>query len=103
MGIQTPNPRGQPEPTAPGKPGSRQPPGNNTGTDQDRDEGQDIPKTGRDPSEPLEQDISDEISSDDDVDEDQDDADEDEVGSIELPGEGRETDGLDGSRSAGNP
>ncbi|HKQ12802.1 MAG TPA: hypothetical protein VJT80_05175 [Steroidobacteraceae bacterium] len=46
MGTQTPNPGGQPKPTAPGKPGSRQPPDSNTGKEKDRDEGQEIPKTG---------------------------------------------------------
>jgi len=100
MGTQTPNPGGQPKPTAPGKPGSRQPLGNNTGTDNDSDEGQDIPKTGRDPSEPIEQDISDDISTDDT---DEDDADEDELGNIELPGEGGEDDRRKGSGPAGNP
>jgi hypothetical protein len=53
MGTRTPNPGDQLKPTAPGKPASRQPPDNNTGTHQDTDEGQDIPKTGRDPSEPI--------------------------------------------------
>jgi hypothetical protein len=98
MSTQTPNPGGQQKPTAPGKPASRQPPDSNTGTQQDREEGQDIPKTGRDPSEPIDEDISDDISSDDD--EDQDDGDEDEVGSIELPGESGDR---DGSRPAGKP
>jgi hypothetical protein len=41
--------RDQPAPTAPGKPASRQPPDSNTGKEkkEDRDEGQDLPKTGR--------------------------------------------------------
>jgi hypothetical protein len=64
MGTQTPDPGSQPKPTAPGKPASRQPPGSNTGKDKDTEEGQDIPKTGRNPSERIEQDISDNISTD---------------------------------------
>jgi len=105
MGTQTPNPGRQQKPTAPGKPASRQPPESNTGTKQDREEGQEIPKTGRDPSEPIDEDIADDISSDDDddADEDQDDGDEDEAGTLELPGEGGESDPAEGSRPAGNP
>ena len=92
MGTQTPNPGRQQKPTAPGKPASRE-------------EGQEIPKTGRDPSEPIDEDIADDISSDDDddADEDQDDGDEDEAGTLELPGEGGESDPAEGSRPAGNP
>jgi hypothetical protein len=63
MGTQTPDPGSQPKPTAPGKPASRQPPGSNTGKDKDTEEGQDIPKTGRNPSERSEQDISDDTST----------------------------------------
>jgi len=47
MSNQKPKPSGQPKPTAPGKPGSRQPPDNNTGKKKEKDEGRDIPKTGR--------------------------------------------------------
>src|SRR5688572_27433524 len=100
MGTETQDSGGQQQPTAPGKPASRQPPDSNTGTGKDRDEGQEIPKTGRDPSEAIEQDISNDTSTDD-VDEDE--TDEDEVGSIELPGQAREGDRLDGSGPAGNP
>ena len=85
MGTETQNRSGQPKPTAPGKPGSRQPPDSNTGTD--RDEGQEIPKTGR------EQDDS--PTPDDD--------DEDETGKVELPGESGGVDQADRSRSADNP
>jgi hypothetical protein len=53
MGTQKPNPGGQPKPTAPGKPGSRQPPDSNTGKEKKRDEGQELPKTGRDSSESI--------------------------------------------------
>jgi hypothetical protein len=60
MGTQKQNPGGQPEPTAPGKPASRQPPDSNTGKrgnrdskEKARDEGQDVPKTGRPPSESI--------------------------------------------------
>jgi hypothetical protein len=107
MSTPTPNPGGQQKPTAPGKPSSRQPPESNTGTEQDREEGQEIPKTGRDPSEPIDEDIADDTSSDDndadDADGDQDDTDEEEVGTLELPGEGGDRDPLGGSRPAGNP
>ena len=84
MGTETPNPGGQPKQTAPGKPASRQPTDDNLGNDQskDREEGQEIPKTGRDPSEPIEQDVSNDIPTDDD--DDADDDDEDEAGTIEL-------------------
>jgi len=98
MGTQTPEPTGQPKPTAPGKPASRQPPGANTGKEQDREEGQEIPKTGRDPSEPIDEDVSNDIPTDDD----DDDADEDQPGSIELPAEGDERDRLNGSSPAGD-
>jgi hypothetical protein len=63
-----------------------------------REEGQEIPKTGRDPSEPTEQDDSNDIPTDDDGDED-----EDETGKIELPGEDGQGDRRDVSRPAGNP
>ena len=96
MGTQTPTPTGQPKPTAPGKPASRQPPDANTGTEKDRDEGQEIPKTGRDPSEPIEEDSNDLAIDDDDS------ADEDETGSIELPGKGDERDWRNGSSSVDN-
>ena len=68
MGTQTPNSGGQPKQTAPGKPASRQPTDDNLSKDQnsDSEEGQEIPKTGRDPSEPIEQDVSDDIPTDDD-------------------------------------
>lgn len=58
MGTQTPDRGGQQAPTAPGKPGSRQPPDNDTGrpAEKDRNEGQEIPKTGRDPREAIEED-----------------------------------------------
>jgi len=56
MGTQRKEPTGQPKPTAPGKPASRQPPDSNTGKqgteenrEKDRDEGQEIPKTARAP------------------------------------------------------
>ena len=98
MSTETPNPTGQPKQVAPGKPASRQPPDANTGKEKDREEGQEIPKTGRDPSEPIEQDGSNDIPTDDDGDED-----EDETGKIELPGEGGEGDRQDRSRPAGNP
>lgn len=63
MGTQTPNSGGRSDQTAPGKPSSRQPPDANTGKGQgkdeprnrDKDEGQEIPKTGRDQSKPIEQ------------------------------------------------
>lgn len=120
MGIQTPNPGGQPKQTPP------QPPtdGNSgKGIDQDGEEGQEIPKTGRDPSEPIEQQVSndtqseddddatdddasdDDASDDDEDDDDADDDDEDLTGTIELPGEGGagEGDRRDGSTPAGNP
>jgi hypothetical protein len=96
-----------PNPAAPGKPASRQPPDANTGQEQDTEEGQGIPKTGRDPSEPIEQDVSNDIPTDDDMDDDvptDDDGDEDddETGTIELPGEDGQGDRLDVSRP-GNP
>jgi hypothetical protein len=47
MGTQKQEPAAQPKPTAPGKPASRQPPDANTGKPKEREEGQDIPKTGR--------------------------------------------------------
>jgi hypothetical protein len=57
MSTQTPKPDGQAKQTAPGKPASRQPT-DGAGKDQeqkkDRDEGQNLPKTGRAPSEPVE-------------------------------------------------
>ena len=86
MGTETPNPGGRPNENAPGKPGSRQPPDANTGTDKgamekDREEGQEIPKVGRD-------DDADDLPADDD----------DDLGKIELPREGEE-----GSRPARNP
>jgi hypothetical protein len=60
MGTQTPNPGGRSDQSAPGKPASRQPPDANTGKgknkEKDRNEGQEIPKTGREQSEPIEQD-----------------------------------------------
>ena len=87
MGTQTQNPSGQPQPTAPGKPASRQPPESNTGREEDRDEGQELPKTGR------EQDDSPTQNDDD----------EDETGKIELPGEGGGVDQADRSRSSDNP
>jgi hypothetical protein len=90
MGTQTPNPGGQPKQSPPGKPGVQPP--REGGADKDIEEGQDIPKTGRDPSEPIEQD--DEESPTDD---------EDETGKIELPGEGGGDDQVDRSRSADNP
>jgi hypothetical protein len=90
-----------PKPTAPGKPASRQPPDANTGQDRDGDEGQELPKTGRDRSEPIEEDVADDIltddADDDDDDMDDDDADEDESGTLELPGEGGERDRLNSS------
>ena len=109
MGTQTPNPGGQrrqapPQPPTDGSKGK--------GTDQDREEGQEIPKTGRDPSESIEQQVSNDIPSDDDddandddaSDDDADDEDEDLTGTIELPEEGGagEGDRRDGSRPAGN-
>jgi hypothetical protein len=102
MDTQTPNAGGQPKQTAPGKPASRQPTDENLGKDQGKDseEGQEIPKTGRDPSEPIDQDLSDDIPTDED--DDADDDDEDQAGTIELPGEGGEDDRQDGSRPAGN-
>jgi hypothetical protein len=52
MTTQTPKPDGQPKQTAPGKPASRQPT-DGAGKDQEqkkeRDEGQNLPKTGRAP------------------------------------------------------
>ncbi len=108
MDTQTPNPPGQPAPTTPGKPASRQSPAANAGQETNTEEGQEIPKTARDPSEPIEQDVADDIPTDDDDDDvddddDDDDDDEDEAGSIELPGEEGTGDRLDGSRPAGNP
>ena len=47
MTNETQTPHGQPKPTAPGKPASRQPPDSNTGKQKDKDEGQELPKTGR--------------------------------------------------------
>jgi hypothetical protein len=47
MSTQKREPTSQPKPTAPGKPASRQPPDANTGKPKKREEGQDIPKTGR--------------------------------------------------------
>jgi hypothetical protein len=61
MGTQNQEPTGQPKPTAPGKPASRQPPDANTGKPKEREEGQDIPKTGRDSSEPIEGDERDRL------------------------------------------
>jgi hypothetical protein len=84
-----------PKPTAPGKPESRQPPDANPGQDRDGDQGQELPKTGRDPSEPIGEDVADDIPTDDD--DDDDDADEDESGTLELPGEGGERDRLNSS------
>jgi hypothetical protein len=103
MGTETPNPGGQPKQTAPGKPASRQPTDDNPGNDQNRnsEEGQETPRTGRDPSEPIEQYVSNDIPTDDD--DDADDDDEDETGTIELPGEGGEGDRQDRSTAAGNP
>jgi hypothetical protein len=56
MGTQSQSPGSQPKPTAPGKPASRQPPDSNTGKegprgnkDEDRNEGQEIPKTALSP------------------------------------------------------
>ncbi len=69
MGTETQDPGSQPKPTPPGV----LPP----------DEGQDVPKTGRDPSDPLDQDAADDdVPGEDDGDE----GDEDETGKIELPG-----------------
>jgi hypothetical protein len=82
MGTEKPNPGGRPSENAPGKPGSRQPPDVNTGIDKDGEEGQEIPKTGRDDRR------SDDLPADDD----------DELGNVELPREGDER-----SRPAGNP
>jgi hypothetical protein len=76
MGTETPNPGSQPKQTPPGKPGIQQP----GDDDKDREEGQDIPKTGRDEDE-----------------------DENETGNIDLPGEGGGDDQADRSRSADNP
>ena len=101
MGTQSQGQGGQSNPMAPGKPSSRQPPESNTGEQKAPDEGQKLPKTGRDSSEPIEQDIVDDDSPDNDVEDD--DADEDELGNIELPGENDGSKGLDGSRPAGNP
>ena len=58
MSTQKSDRGGHPPPTAPGKPGSRQPPDNNTGKprEDDRNEGQELPKTGRDPREAIEED-----------------------------------------------
>jgi hypothetical protein len=95
MGTETPNPGGRPNESAPGKPGSRQPPDANTGIEKDREEGQEIPKTGRDPSEPVEQDTLDDVPGDDE--------DEDELGNIELPGEGGAAGQRDDSRPGENP
>lgn len=103
MSTQSPNSGGQPPPTAPGKPSSRQPPESNTGVQQGPDEGQELPKTGRDSSDPIEEDTADDDSADDDdVGEDDDDADEDDLASIELPGEGDDSNGLDGSKPVRN-
>jgi hypothetical protein len=65
MGKQ-PNRGGPSDQTAPGKPSSRQPPDANTGKgngrgkdgaeNRDKKKGQEIPKTGRDQSMPIEQD-----------------------------------------------
>lgn len=102
MSTQTPSPGSQPKQTPPGNPASQPP--TDGGKDQDREEGQEIPKTGRDPSEPIEHDVSNDIPSDDDDDADDDDADdEDQSGTIELPGEGGEDDRRNDSRPAGNP
>ena len=70
MDTQTPNSGGQPKRTAPGKPASRQPTDDNLGKDpgKDSEEGQEIPKTGRDPSAPVDQDVSDDIPTNDDND-----------------------------------
>jgi hypothetical protein len=76
MGTETPNPGSQPKQIPPGKPGIQQP--GDDGLDKDREEGQEIPKTGRDD-------------------------DEDETGNIDLPGEGGGDDQADRSRSADNP
>ena len=92
MGTETPNPGGQPKQAPPRQPGV-QPPGEGG---KDREEGQDIPKTGRDPSEPIEQDAQDDSPT-------QSDDDEDETGKIELPGESGGDDQADRSRSADNP
>jgi hypothetical protein len=122
MGTQTPNRAGQPEPTAPGKPASRQPPDANTGTNQDAEEGQEIPKTGRGPVDAIEEDAANAIPTDDDDDDAQDDEDDDqdedededdddddddeddddENGSIELPAEGGDRDRLNGSSAGDN-
>ena len=99
MGTKTPKPTGEPKPTAPGKPASRQPPDANTGKERDSEEGQESPKTGRDPLEAIEEDASNDIPTDGD----DDDADEDETGSIELPGEGGRRDRLNGSSPEDNP
>lgn len=85
-----------PKPTAPGKPASRQPPDASLGQDSNGDEGQELPKTGRDPLEPIEEDVANDIPTDDD-DADDDDADEDESGTLELPGEGGKRDRLNSS------
>lgn len=82
MGTQTPNPGSSPKQTPPAKPGVQPPGGGDTG--KDREEGQDIPKTGRDSSTQV-------------------DDDEDETGNVELPGEGGGDDQVDRSRSADNP
>jgi hypothetical protein len=50
MSTQKQEPTSQPKPTAPGKPASRQPPDANTGKPKQREEGQNIPKTGRNSS-----------------------------------------------------
>ena len=77
MGTQTPDPGNQPQQTPPGKPGV-QPPDDDTA--REREEGQNIPKTGRDEDE-----------------------DEDETGKVELPGASGGDDQADRSRSADNP
>jgi hypothetical protein len=77
MGTETPNPGKQPRQTPPGNPGVQRP--DDDGRDKDREEGQEIPKTGRD------------------------DDDEDETGNVDLPGEGGGDDQADRSRSADNP
>jgi hypothetical protein len=84
MGTQTSDPGGQPKQTPPGKPGSQPP---NQGGGADAEEGQEIPKTGGDPSsDPLEQDAEGDIPTDEDED-------EDETGKIELPGEPNQREG----------
>jgi hypothetical protein len=91
MGTETPNPGGQPKQPPPGNPGIQPP--REDDIDKDIEDGQDIPKTGRDASEPTEQ----------DDDESPTESDDDETGKIELPGEGGGDDQADRSRSADNP